>query len=119
MSYNPYGLSNEKLLDRFSKTCAALGRGSICIDPMVSDNQSEANFLYSVLLSRLDGETPPFKKGDQGTVSVYPMSEKGVLTVSNIAYKGNKVWHLYFKEVDYNRYNSYSVEAKNFKKVEG
>lgn len=61
-----YEMSNRELVNDFANACARAGiSGSgLVIDCAAGYNFSEMHYLRGVMLARLEGKTPPFKRDD-------------------------------------------------------
>ena len=61
-----YDWPNEKLVEYFMDACARAGisNSGLVIDFMAGSNFDEAHYIKGIILSRLDGKTPSFKRND-------------------------------------------------------
>lgn len=106
-----YEMTNEGLIQAFARACAEAGLSSsgLVIDLMGPAHASEARYLKSVLLARLEGQKPPFSRGDvvhsksgasiraveYGTLSATP----GPHEILRIHYEGNGKWLLEIRDI--------------------
>jgi len=112
MSEWAYDMSNGELIDAFANACARSGASNsgLCIDPMGPWHAADARYFKSVLLARLEGLKPPFKRGDvvktksgQGAHSMDywgpSMPHNAHQTIHRIYYDGNGRWLLDFEGI--------------------
>lgn len=66
MEQSAYERSNEALLEAFARARAHVGASNsgLVSDPLWREWRDEARHLKRVLLSRLEGQKPPFKQSD-------------------------------------------------------
>ena len=107
-----YEMSNEEILKEFRRACAQSGTANrgLVIDVMGPAYAKEVRYLNGVLLAKLEGIKPPFKRND--TVKVKPDGEvrpadwwgQPLLRdqkqiISRIHYDGNGKWLLEFQDI--------------------
>src|SRR3569832_2801825 len=107
-----YEMSDQELLDEFMNACARAGTSNsgLVIDFSAGSDRAEAHYLRGVVLSRIDGEKPPFARGDKVILNQPPaqsvnkvnysprfLKEGEVHEVSRIYYEGKRTWALSFK----------------------
>lgn len=111
---NPYALSDERLISEFASACRRSGfsNSGLVISFSAGSDASYASYLESVLLARLQRETPPFQPGQVVAPkemetkpfnngwkrSSHPRQLPEKLTVERVYYLGNQKWLLRFKE---------------------
>jgi hypothetical protein len=127
-----YELTNEKLIREFMRVCewAGTANSGLAIDCMAGSYLEDAHYLKGVVLSRLDGKIPPFKRGNVvravpgigGRVfPTFPNSEPRIdlgrnYTVSRVHYRDDGRWFLEFRGLEGNRGTPH-YDAKEFKVV--
>lgn len=122
-----YEYTNAELLQRLMD---ASGRAGISHHPRSADHLlgshwNEAQYLGGVVLSRMDGKTPPFKRGDlvkfkpdSKSLRVlaywFPKSDpKGTYTVARVHYK-NSNWLLELQGVNWKLESLARCSAEEF-----
>ncbi len=107
-----YEMTNEELLREFGQACAEarLSNSGFVVDVMGPVHASEARYLKGVVLARLDGQKPPFSRGDV----VQSKSGDGARAVGwhgrlsgasepheifRVHYLGNEKWLLEFRNL--------------------
>ena len=98
-----YEMDNRTLLKEFWMACARAGvSGSgLVIDVAGPSNAEEARYLKGVLLARLEGKKPPFKRGDV----VNPVGGGQPRTIERIHYNGGDQWSLEFEGISLDRWS--------------
>ncbi len=109
MSQWAYEMSHEELVNYFMRICARAGTASsgLVIDVTGLYEAAEAKYLKGVLLARLDGQKPPFKREEEIEVtadSVYVYHGRNLkkgehLTIERIYYQDKK-WFVTFKGIE-------------------
>lgn len=129
MSKLAYDYTNEELVDALGKSAARCGfsNSGLVIDPMAGYDRQEYHYLKGVLLSRLDGEQPPARRGDivvlgpegSGRPTLYSIRGNGSvskgkkLEITRTWYLGNGRWAYSFDSA-----TEYQFAAENFEKAE-
>jgi|GEM_PF-1975765 len=105
-----YDMTNKELVAASMNACAQAGtaQSGLVIDVMGPSHLSRAHYLKGVLLSKLDGQSPPFKEMDV----VEPISQEEVRPdrgwesviapgspqqITQVQYKGDGEWLLFFR----------------------
>ncbi|MDP3697222.1 MAG: hypothetical protein Q8R55_04310 [Candidatus Taylorbacteria bacterium] len=111
MSQWAYEMSDEELVKEFMRTCARAGTAGsgLVIDVTGPYVAAEAQYLKGVILSRLAGQTPPFKRGETIEVAVdrvcsYPGRDLKIgeqLEVERIYFEDQK-WKIAIKGIENN-----------------
>jgi hypothetical protein len=142
-----YELEPEKLMERLWKATArtAISGSGLVIDLSGYSSNAEALYLHGVALSRLKGETPPFRPGEK--VHIDPQntyycgsannSGRGYHRISGeakpgVTYKIDRIWYeevgyaekrhlgwtLSFESTVDGNFPGYRFEASRFVKIE-
>ncbi len=111
MSKWAYEMSNEKLVEELMQTCARAGTAGsgLIIDITGPYAAAEAQYLKGVLLSRLAGQKPPFKRGETVEVAVdrvcsYPGRDlkRGEQLEVQRVYFEDQIWKVAIKGIEDN-----------------
>ena len=108
-----YDSSNEWILRQYTEICVKIGESKIALHDCNDKTADDARYLRGVLLSRLDGQVPPFRPGDvvvnDTETDIRPIPERKTSsqkvkngeekTVRNVSYYGDRLWGLAFDEV--------------------
>ena len=116
MNKYAYDMSNTELLNAMTQAAANAGTSNsgIIYDPMAPTHVVQLIYLRGVVLSRLEGQLPPFRRGDEVVLKddrpVYTKScdgrsvggkfleEEGPFTVSRAWYVDDETWRLSFRK---------------------
>lgn len=126
-----YDYSNEELVREFWVTCAKAGvsNSGLVIDVGAGSHMEQAQYMGGIVLSRLEGKTLPFKRGDVVRAKpeiklVYPHQYWGSEIGSGRSYEVKRVhyyvggkWFLEFYGVRGER-GAPHYNAENFELVE-
>lgn len=111
MSQWAYEMNNETLVKEFADACAKAGTAcsGLVIDVRGPEYVEEAQYLKGVLLARLDGLKPPFKRDDtvrpaQKNIRAVDwwggvLPEKPSFKIVRIYYAGKGQWLLAFQGI--------------------
>ena len=111
MSQWAYEMDNESLIREFARACAQSGTSNsgLVIDAMGSLYAEEVRYLKGVLLARLEGVKPPFKRNNivqaksakevHSTDWVRSLPSDSHQKIRRIHYDGNGKWLLEFKGI--------------------
>ena len=106
-----YEMTNEELLRAFGQACAEAGvsNSGLVIDVMGPVHASEARYLKGAVLARLDGQKPPFSRGDivqsKSGGEVRAVGYGGLSVTSKpheifrVHYLGNEKWLLELRDI--------------------
>jgi len=119
-------MTNEQLIQAFARTCAASGvaNSGLVVDVMGPIHASEARYLKSVLLARLEGQKPPFNRRDlvesKSLQAVWSAdgarfsATPGPHEIFRVHYEGNGKWFLEFKDIPEGRLEAPRFPAEEF-----
>lgn len=126
-----YDMPHEELLRNFADACAEAGTANsgFVFDIMGPVHVANARYLKGVLLSRLEGKQPPFKRGNMvqpkaGSTGVHAEAYWGISvlpgvaqTITKIHYEGNGRWLLQFKGIPEGARGFPQFKAEEFEAV--
>jgi hypothetical protein len=124
-----YAMSNVELLNEFCRyyAKAAVSNSGLVISCFGSYEADEANYFKGVLLARLDGVKPPFKRGDVvspktnndvhsvGWRDRQKLSGDATQTISRIYYEGSGCWLLMFHGAEWGEGGYPKYDSSEFK----